>query len=333
MQSFKFVADETTDAGFWGEFVTNAKKYSSTVTVTIGGKTASGKQIMNVIALGSGEATIKVEGSDEYACAVALIPVVENYGIKFYDAQIAEPQTDTNYTLTLPDGITASGDNVTSTGTNSYSCRAGITVTLNIGKGVAIGNVSGISNAEANTDGNISFNIGSNVTITDENLYYRVFTSGLSGTFNNGQVIYVENSACYRSFSVSDYAGGTISFANAITSLTTDGNQFIAKVGDKTAITFTVSIAATGGNIWQVSGTSASYIEKSAGNAAIDGKKIVYQASNDSQTLFTLENLKSTVNTSDLADCINVTGSNIIVKAGYIFDTGKKNNRSERLHA
>lgn len=175
MQSFKFVLDETTDVSrFWAAFIIEARKYSSTVTVTIGGKTVSGTKIVQIMALGTGEATINIEGSDESEVYEALRYFTEGYGIETYDEQPENTPTYTNYKLTVPNGVTASGDNVTSNGMNSYSCREGTKVTLNIGKNAAIGNVNGISDVAADENGKISFNISNNVTITDENLFYAV---------------------------------------------------------------------------------------------------------------------------------------------------------------
>ena len=78
--------------------------------------------------------------------------------------------SDEGYSLTLPDGITASGTTTEVDGKTLYKGE----VTLNVGKGAAIGNVTGISDTAADANGQIKFTLSADVKITKANLYYSV---------------------------------------------------------------------------------------------------------------------------------------------------------------
>lgn len=104
----------------------------------------------------------------------------------------------------------------------------------------------------------------------------------------------------------------------------TDDGNILAKIGDRVAITLNVTSSdGVSGNDWIVSGTSATCFEKTADGAAIDGKKIVYQAGTGTE-LFTLNDLKANVTETELATAIEVEGTLIKIKSADILDASKE---------
>ncbi|MBR2732975.1 MAG: hypothetical protein IKD80_01830, partial [Selenomonadaceae bacterium] len=129
------------------------------------------------------------------------------------------------YKLTVPTGITVTSGTSKTIDDTTYSAG---NVTLQIGTGKAIVNATGIADAAAGTDGNVTITPTADVTITADNIYYSVsgidglnVTGGTSKTVS-GTTYYAAGSTLTLS---SDVDGAIIGAATATGGTITDDDN------------------------------------------------------------------------------------------------------------
>ena len=145
------------------------------------------------------------------------------------------PELTPVYELTLPEGVTASGDICVTVDGKTYAAGE---VTLTVGNGAALANVTGVNNIAADNDGKISFALGDDINIADTNIYYAVTIPNCVQNVN-GTSETIDNTTYYRNGSTLNLTAKTgyvvnsvkVSADTSITATLADGH-YVFKDGD-----------------------------------------------------------------------------------------------------
>ncbi len=167
-----------TNNGSYGTPISGHNNPAATINLNGGTMSVSNNSVTECdVKVGSGCHLIAEDGNvyDSSTASDTLKTVLRGHTVTTLDA--------TNYLITVPEGVTVTGDNVNQI-SGKYFSTAG-NVTLTIGNSAALGNVTGIENVAADSSGQVTFNVSSDVTITDENIFYAVTVSGATISGNS----------------------------------------------------------------------------------------------------------------------------------------------------
>ncbi|MBE8953884.1 MAG: hypothetical protein SR1Q7_12220, partial [Quinella sp. 1Q7] len=178
------------------------------------------------------------------------------------------PDLQQAYQLTLPSGVTAANGVIIADG--NYYMIPNSEVTLTIGTGAALVDVTGYSNVAANSSGTVPFKPTADVTINANNLYYAV--SGLNnitasgGTYTtvNGTTYYAANSSVTLSSNVNGAIIGAATATGGKLNDNGDGTWTLTTTSAASTVTPTLyysvngidGLNVTGGTSKTVSGTN-----------------------------------------------------------------------------